>query len=133
MPRRVRLTFVSLAALVVASGAAALLAGHGRLSDPALRAVFLDLRATRATAAFLVGSALAVAGVVVQGLFRNPLVSPSILGTTAGASFGGQAALLMVAFAVAAWKTAREGRPIPRSGRGSEGVLVGSRSPAPES
>lgn len=98
MPRRTRLTFVALGALVVASGALALLAGHGRLSDPALRAVFLDLRATRAGAAFLVGSALAVAGVVVQGLFRNPLVSPSILGTTAGASFGGQAALLLVAF-----------------------------------
>jgi iron complex transport system permease protein len=32
--------------------------------------------------------------VVVQGLFRNPLASPSVLGTTAGASFGGQVALL---------------------------------------
>lgn len=98
MPRRSRLTFVALAALVVVSMAIALLAGHGRLSDPALRAVFLDLRATRAAAAFLVGAALAVAGVVVQGLFRNPLVSPSILGTTAGASLGGQAALLAVAW-----------------------------------
>jgi len=38
---------------------------------------------------------LAVGGVVVQGLFRNPLASPSVLGTTAGASFGGQVALLV--------------------------------------
>jgi iron complex transport system permease protein len=48
-------------------------------------------------AAVLAGSALAVAGVMVQGVFRNPLVSPSILGTTAGANLGGQGILLLLA------------------------------------
>jgi iron complex transport system permease protein len=49
-------------------------------------------------AALLAGAALAASGVVVQGVFRNPLVSPSILGTTAGASLGGQLALLGLAW-----------------------------------
>jgi iron complex transport system permease protein len=43
----------------------------------------------------LTGAALAVGGVIVQGLFRNPLADPSIIGTTAGASLGGQAALAL--------------------------------------
>jgi len=42
----------------------------------------------------LAGAALATGGAVVQGVFRDPLVSPSILGTTAGASLGGQLAML---------------------------------------
>ena len=72
-----------------------MLAGHGDLADPKLRDTLLSLRAYRLAAGFLTGAALAVGGVLVQGLFRNPLASPSILGTTAGASFGGQAALLL--------------------------------------
>lgn len=72
----------------------AVLVGSGDLSDPELRDTFLKLRGFRLAAAFLAGAALAVGGVVVQGLFRNPLASPSVLGTTAGASFGGQVALL---------------------------------------
>src|SRR5438128_1839186 len=99
MRRRALLTYVVLVVLLVGSVAFALLAGEGTLADGDLRRVFLDLRATRAAAAFIVGAALATAGLVVQGLFRNPLVSPSILGTTAGASFGGQAALLSLYFA----------------------------------
>jgi iron complex transport system permease protein len=81
-----------LAAIAIAL---ALVTGRGDLSDDALVGTLLELRALRAGAAFLAGSALAVGGVVVQGLFRNPLASPSILGTTAGASFGGQVALLV--------------------------------------
>jgi len=42
----------------------------------------------RICAAILVGSALAVAGATYQGLFRNPMVSPDILGASAGASVG---------------------------------------------
>lgn len=68
--------------------------GPGDLSDPALRPTLLSLRGYRLAAAFLVGSALAVGGVAVQGLFRNPLASPSILGTTAGANLGGQLSIL---------------------------------------
>ena len=54
----------------------------------------LALRGLRTAAAALVGAGLAVGGAAVQGLFRNPLASPSILGTTAGANLGGQLALM---------------------------------------
>ena len=72
-----------------------LLVGDGDLDDPALRSVFLNLRAWRLGNSVLAGAALSVAGVLVQGLFRNPLASPSILGTTAGASLGGLTTLLL--------------------------------------
>jgi iron complex transport system permease protein len=91
-----------LAILLLAVAASALLLGQGRLADPALRLTFLELRATRVCAAALAGAALAVGGAVLQGLFRNPLVSPSILGTTSGAMLGGQLALLAMAVAPAA-------------------------------
>jgi iron complex transport system permease protein len=81
--------------LLLIAGTLAVLVGSGDLSDPELRDTFLKLRGFRLAAAFLAGAALAVGGVVVQGLFRNPLASPSVLGTTAGASFGGQVALLL--------------------------------------
>jgi len=80
--------------LLLVAGVLAVLVGSGDLGDPELRDTFLKLRGFRFAAAFLAGAALAVGGVVVQGLFRNPLASPSVLGTTAGASFGGQVALL---------------------------------------
>lgn len=83
--------------LLAAVGVGSLFLGAGSLEDASLRSTYLELRALRAAAAFLSGAALAAAGVIVQGLFRNPLVSPSILGTTAGASLGGQLALLSFA------------------------------------
>ncbi len=46
------------------------------------------LRLPRVLAALLVGSSLAVCGVVMQGLFRNPMASPEILGISAGGSLG---------------------------------------------
>ncbi|MFT5354008.1 MAG: iron complex transport system permease protein [Polyangiales bacterium] len=58
--------------------------------------VVRTLRASRAAGALISGAALSVGGALVQGLFRNPLASPSILGTTAGASLGGQVAILCV-------------------------------------
>jgi iron complex transport system permease protein len=94
LSRRVLATYAVLLGLLAAVVALALLVGQGSLRDPALKATLLELRATRVAAAFLAGAALAVGGVVVQGLFRNPLVSPSLLGTTGGAMLGGQLALL---------------------------------------
>src|SRR5262245_12991198 len=79
-------------AAVVAAG---LLGGAGGLGYPALTRPLLSLRATRSVAALLAGAALATGGVIVQGLFRNPLAEPSILGATAGASLGGRTTMLL--------------------------------------
>lgn len=56
--------------------------------SPAVEAVILQVRGPRVLAAFLVGAALAIAGTAFQGLFRNPLVSPDILGASSGAALG---------------------------------------------
>jgi iron complex transport system permease protein len=50
--------------------------------------VVWQIRGPRVLAAFAVGAALSVAGTAFQGLFRNPLVSPDILGASAGAALG---------------------------------------------
>ncbi len=63
------------------------------LSGPAL--VLWSVRIPRVIAAVLVGAALSVSGAVFQSLFRNPLVSPGILGVTSGASFGATLALFV--------------------------------------
>ena len=56
--------------------------------SPAVESVILQVRGPRVLAAMLVGAALAVAGTAFQGLFRNPLVSPDILGASSGAALG---------------------------------------------
>lgn len=89
--RRLPVALLLLALLVVGL---ALVSGTGSLADRELRDTFLRLRAYRLGAGFVAGASLAVGGVLVQALFRNPLVDPSIVGTTAGASLGGQLALL---------------------------------------
>lgn len=57
----------------------------------------VSIRLPRVIAALLVGSALAISGAAYQGLFRNPMVSPDILGASAGASFGACLAILLSA------------------------------------
>lgn len=64
------------------------LAGTPADVPPAVASVILDVRGPRIVAAVLVGAALAVAGTAFQGLFRNPLVSPDILGASSGAALG---------------------------------------------
>lgn len=56
--------------------------------------VLMQVRLPRIAAGILIGAALSVAGASYQGLFRNPMVSPDILGATAGAGFGASAAIL---------------------------------------
>jgi len=63
--------------------------------SPTVRSVILDVRLPRIIAVILVGAGLSVAGAAFQGLFRNPLVSPDILGVSAGAGFGAAIALLL--------------------------------------
>lgn len=56
--------------------------------------VIFDVRLPRVILAILIGGALALGGAVLQALFRNPLVSPDIIGVSAGSSFGGVLALV---------------------------------------
>lgn len=57
--------------------------------------VVFAVRLPRVAAAALVGAALAVSGAAYQGMFRNPMVSPDILGASTGAGFGAAAAILL--------------------------------------
>ena len=78
---------------VVGILANALLGTGASYSDMATNIV-LNVRLPRVVAALLIGAALAISGASYQGLFRNPMVSPDILGASAGASFGAALALL---------------------------------------
>lgn len=60
-----------------------------------MNTVIWDVRLPRAIAVILAGSSLAVSGATYQGVFRNPLVSESILGVSAGAGVGAALAILM--------------------------------------
>lgn len=57
--------------------------------------VFFWVRLPRCLMAVLVGASLAVSGAVYQGLFRNPLVSPDILGVSSGCTFGAALGLML--------------------------------------
>jgi len=61
----------------------------------AVELVVLDVRGPRIAAAILVGGALASAGATYQNLFRNPLVSPGVLGVSSGAGFGAALGILL--------------------------------------
>jgi len=64
------------------------LAGAPHGLDPAIETVVLQIRGPRVLAALMVGASLAAAGAAYQNLFRNPLVSPDILGVSSGAAVG---------------------------------------------
>lgn len=70
----------------------AALVGHG---DPQAQIIVWNIRLPRVGAALLVGAALAAAGASYQALFRNPLVSPDILGVSAGAGLGAVAGIFL--------------------------------------
>jgi iron complex transport system permease protein len=67
----------------------------GRPVDAAVETVILQVRGPRMLAALLVGAALAAAGTAYQGMLRNPLVSPDILGVSTGAALGAALAILL--------------------------------------
>jgi iron complex transport system permease protein len=67
----------------------------GSLSLGILETIILDIRLPRVILAGLVGAALAVAGATYQGLFRNPLADPYLLGVASGAGLGATVALLI--------------------------------------
>lgn len=63
--------------------------------SPLQESVVLSIRLPRIILVMLVGAGLAVAGAAFQGLFGNPLVSPDILGVSAGAGFGAALAIMV--------------------------------------
>ena len=57
--------------------------------------IIFEIRGPRIAAAVMIGAALAAAGTAYQSLFRNPLVSPDILGVSSGAALGATLAILL--------------------------------------
>ena len=94
MARRVALSLWMLAALLVvttltASGIGALRLPISLLwngTDESLRQIWLTIRLPRVLLALAIGGSLALAGCVMQGLFRNPLADPGLLGISSGAA-----------------------------------------------
>lgn len=68
---------------------------HGSQTT-AEEAIILQLRLPRVIASALVGAALSVAGVLFQGLFRNPLADPYVIGSQGGAALGAAMAILVL-------------------------------------
>lgn len=70
----------------------------GTTDDPLLvrdRLVYFDIRLPRMLLGMLIGAGLAVSGVVMQGLFRNPLADPGLVGVSAGASLGAVSVIVL--------------------------------------
>lgn len=70
-----------------------LFSGHA-LSDMTAT-VLLKVRIPRIAAAIIIGGALSASGAAYQGIFRNPMVSPDLLGASAGASFGAVLSIML--------------------------------------
>lgn len=64
--------------------------------DPLARQIVWDIRLPRTLGAWLAGALLGLAGSVAQGLFRNPLADPYLLGSASGAALGGAVAMAML-------------------------------------
>ena len=68
--------------------------GHSEPSQ--IQSIIMDIRLPRIILALLVGSVLAILGAVMQGLFRNPLADPSLIGVSGGASVGASIVIVTV-------------------------------------
>ena len=66
----------------------------GREADATVELVLWNIRLPRSLLAYLVGAALAVSGVLMQGVFRNPMAEPGLLGVSSGAALGAAVAML---------------------------------------
>ena len=73
------------------------------IDNIAWEAIILKIRLPRSITAILAGAALAIGGLQMQTLFRNPLAGPSVLGITAGASLGVAAVMLAAGSATTAF------------------------------
>lgn len=94
MAQRTRLSLWMLSALLTVMTLTATGFGALRLpvsllwdgTDAALRQIWLTIRLPRVLLALVIGGSLALAGCVMQGLFRNPLADPGLLGISSGAA-----------------------------------------------
>ncbi len=73
---------------------------YAREQHPRVVAILFYIRGPRAVAAILAGGGLALAGAAMQGLFKNPMASPDIMGISAGSSLG---AVVAITFGLAAY------------------------------
>ena len=97
------ITWVAVLALLALGAVAAVLFGSSMGPAESIRSVLsgdatsllivLQIRLPRIVLALIVGSVLSVSGSAMQGMFRNPLAEPHILGVAAGASFGAMLAM----------------------------------------
>lgn len=116
--RLARLTLVWLVCLLVVAICVSLLTGASDasivrlvrswagigLDDPLLardRLVFLDIRLPRMLLGALIGAGLAVSGVIMQGLFRNPLADPGLVGVSSGSALGAAGVIVLGGTALA--------------------------------
>jgi len=90
--------FIGPAAIAPGDALAALFADHGAVS-----AIVRDIRLPRALAAFLAGACLGAAGAGLQGLLRNPLADPGVLGVSAAAALGAVIAIYFGFAGVVFW------------------------------
>ncbi|TNZ84863.1 iron ABC transporter permease [Vibrio parahaemolyticus] len=73
-----------------------LIGAHSELA-PHIQLVINEIRLPRTILCMFIGAILAICGVVMQGLFRNPLAEPGIIGVSAGAALGGAFAIIVFA------------------------------------
>lgn len=106
-----------------------------------MEVVVVNVRLPRIIAAAFIGAALSVAGSVYQGLFKNPMVSPDILGSSAGAGFGAALSIFigLSSFSTTLWSFAFGGTAVfmscfatskyrsnPTLGLVLSGIMIGS-------
>lgn len=93
------LSLLLLALVLFGASQGALKISFDALFDEEYRDIWLNIRLPRVLLAVLVGAALAAAGVIMQGLFRNPMADPGLLGVSSGFCINGRrcycAALLL--------------------------------------
>ncbi len=97
------LAFIAIASITVGSmnisftdSLRGLIGAHSELA-PHIQLVINEIRLPRTILCMFIGAILAICGVVMQGLFRNPLAEPGIIGVSAGAALGGAFAIVVFA------------------------------------
>jgi len=103
------LALVSLTTGAVSTGLNAVIGGllpGDAASSPELalqEAVVREIRLPRVLTAILVGAALTLSGALLQGLFRNPLADPALIGVSSGGAMGGIFAIVLLPLLLSGW------------------------------